>query len=184
MNAAVTKPGLGWGWASLFSGRVGICTATKALLVSLSFLVLAACNTRGRGDASRVETDDTLELRVAESPPDSVPLAIWSEIHAPENVEQSAPEWSTPFPRNIVLIMFREQASRGEKQQAIDAVAGVVVGGAPLGKGGYYYVRIKDDGTSRPLFRAIEKLKSFRQVESATPELPDVSPLGRRDKRP
>ena len=91
-------------------------------------------------------------------------------------MEQSAPEWSTPFPRNIVLVMFREQTSRDEKQRAIDAIHGVVVGGAPLGKGGVYYVRVPDDGTSRPLFRAIEKLKEFPQVELASPELPAIGP--------
>ena len=53
----------------------------------------------------------------------------------------------------------------------------MVVGGARLGRGGYYYIRIEDDGTSAPLFRAIRKLKSFPQVQSATPELPDISPL-------
>lgn len=89
-------------------------------------------------------------------------------------MEQSAPEWGAPFPRNIVLVMFREEASRHQKQQAIDAINGVVVGGTPLSKGGVYYVRIPDDGTSRPLFRAIKKLRSFRQVELASPELPEV----------
>jgi hypothetical protein len=93
-------------------------------------------------------------------------------------MEQSAPEWGTPFPRNIVVVLFQEPTSRSEKQHAIDAIQGIVVGGAPIGKGGFYYVRITDDGTSRPLFRAIQTLKSFPQVESASPELPDISPLG------
>lgn len=100
-------------------------------------------------------------------------------MYSPGNMEDSAPEWSAPFPRNIVLVMFQEQASRVEKQRDIDAIQGVVVGGAPIGKGGFYYVRITDDGTSKPLFRAIDKLKSFPQVEAASPDLPDVSPLNR-----
>jgi hypothetical protein len=91
-------------------------------------------------------------------------------------MEQSAPEWSAPFPRNLVLVVFREQASRLEKQRAIDAIHGVVIGGVPVGKGGYYFVRIPDDGTSRPLFQAIKRLQSFPQVELASPELPELSP--------
>jgi len=90
-------------------------------------------------------------------------------------MEDSAPEWSAPFPRNIVLVMFQDGAARDAKQQATDAVQGVVIGGAPLSKGGYYYIRIPDDGTSRPLFRAIKILQSFPQVELATPELPAIN---------
>jgi hypothetical protein len=99
-------------------------------------------------------------------------------------MEESAPEWSTPFPRNIVVVMFQEPAARDEKQRAVDAIQGVVVGGARLGKGGYYYIRVQDDGTSAPLFRAIRKLKSFPQVQFATPELPDISPLGHESGAP
>ena len=107
-------------------------------------------------------------------PPDYVPDSIWDAVHAPKNMEQSAPEWATPFPRNIVLVGFRDHATHQQKQEAIDAINGVVVGGIPISKGGAYYVRIPDDGTSRPLFRAIKKLRSFPQVELATPELPPL----------
>jgi fervidolysin-like protein len=117
--------------------------------------------------------------QVPDWPPDSIPVATWNTIHSPENMVDSAPEWSAPFPKNIVIVMFQERASRDEKQHAIDAVQGVVVGGVPLRKGGYYYIRIPDDGTSRPLFRAIKKLKSFPQVELASPELPPLTPLRR-----
>jgi hypothetical protein len=121
---------------------------------------------------------------VPDSPPDSIPVAAWNALHSPWNMEKSAAEWSTPFPRNIVVVMFQEQTSRDEKQRAVDAINGVVVGGAPVGRGGYYYIRIQDDGTSAPLFRAIRRLKSFRQVQSATPELPDISPLGHKSRAP
>lgn len=148
----------------------------SSLLISFS-LSLCACN------AQTAHQRRNMVSVVPDLPPDSVPTAIWNEIHSPANMEKDAPEWSAPFPRNIVLLMFQERTTRDEKQHAIDAIHGLVVGGAPLRRGGYYYVRIRDDGTSRPLFRAIEKLKSFPQVQLATPELPDVSPLGRNGER-
>jgi hypothetical protein len=89
-------------------------------------------------------------------------------------MEQPTPEWGAPFPRNIVLVGFKWQASRQQKQEAIDAINGVVVGGTPISPGGVYYVRIPDDGTSRPLFRAIKKLRSLPQVKLASPDLPEL----------
>lgn len=152
------------------------------LKATFCFATLCACNTH-QAPRPVLERTDVMTL-VPDSPPDSVPAAIWNAIHSPPNMEQSAPEWSVPFPRNIVLVMFQEQTPRDEKQRAIDAIHGVVVGGAPLGKGGYYYIRIPDDGTSRPLFRAIQKLKAFPQVELASPELPDISLLGQERSAP
>src|SRR5256885_7276362 len=152
-----------------------------SLVLVGSVVVIAACTTPwGR----RVASGDSSRVTVPDSPPDSVPRAIWNEIHAPSNIEHSAPEWSAPFPRNVVLVMFRERASRSAKQRAIDAIGGTVIGGAALGRGGYYYVRIEDDGTSRPLFRAISTLRSLSQVELATPELPEDGPIGTRRARP
>ena len=157
-------------------------TETTAILISFCLAALWACNAQQNPEPSRRSTD--MVALVPDSPPDSIPLAVWTALHSPGNMEEAAPEWSAPFPRNIVVVMFQEQASRDEKQRAVDAIDGVVVGGARLGKGGYYYIRVHDDGTSAPLFRAIRTLKSFPQVESATPELPDISPLGHESGAP
>lgn len=150
-------------------------TSALACAVALAVLVPPACGAQRARDTTH-HTRGTKVL-VSNWPPDSIPLAIWKQMHSPENMEASAPEWGVPFPRNIVVVMFQEETSRTYKQRAIDAIRGTVVGGVALCRGGYYYVRIPDDGTSRPLFRAIKKLKTFRQVQSATPELPQISPL-------
>lgn len=121
---------------------------------------------------------------VPDSPPDSIPLSAWEAMNAPRNMEPPGEEWPRPFPRNIVVVLFREETSRIDKQRVIDTIQGVVVGGEPIGRGGFYYVRIPDDGTSRPLFRAIETLKSLPQVETASPVLPAADPLKHNSTRP
>ena len=113
-------------------------------------------------------------------PPDSVPAAVWREIHAPQNMIRSAPEWGVPFPRDLVVVAFKEEATQAERQEAIDAISGWVVGGEHVDRGGYYYVRIKSDQTSEALFRAIAKLKTFRQVDIVSPEPPPLSPQSAR----
>jgi len=114
--------------------------------------------------------------RVPALPPDSVPSALWDEIHAPEHIIPSSPEWGVPFPRNLIVLAFKEDATQTERQQAVDAVGGEVIGGEHIDRGGYYYVRIRSDGTADALFRAITKLKTFPTVDLASPELPPVSP--------
>ena len=126
---------------------------------------------------------DTVSL-VPDTPPDSIPISAWEAMYAPGNMELPGVEWPRPFPRNIVVVLFREETSRIDKQRAIDAIQGVVVGGEPIGRGGLYYVRIPGDGTSRPLFRAIETLKSLPQVETASPVLPASDPLKHNSRRP
>ena len=151
-------------------------TRSTALL-SAALVVAFAQNSAAQHAPGAASPSTKVWPRVPSWPPDSIPIATWKQIHLPENMEDSAPEWGARFPRNIVLVLFREETSRADKQQAIDAIRGTVVGGVAVRRGGYYYVRIPDDGTARPLFRAIAKLKSFPQVQSATPELPELQML-------
>ena len=150
-------------------------TRVERFGVAVALLFAASCNAQQTPSTAR-QNRDTMAF-VPDFPPESIPISTWKAMHSPSNMEKSSSEWSAPFPRNVVLLMFYEQTSRDEKQRAVDAVGGVVVGGGRLSKGGYYYIRIQDDGTSAPLFRAIEKLMSFSQVRTATPVLAERSPL-------
>jgi hypothetical protein len=53
----------------------------------------------------------------------------------------SSPDWGAPFPRDLIVLAFKEDASQRERQQAVDAVGGEVIGGEHIDRGGYYYVR-------------------------------------------
>jgi hypothetical protein len=83
---------------------------------------------------------------------------------------RSSPEWGAPFPRDLIVLAFKEDATQSERQQAVDAVGGEVIGGEQIDRGGYYYVRIRSDGKADALFRAITKLKTFPKVDLASPE--------------
>lgn len=115
--------------------------------------------------------------QVPASAPDSVPTAVWQAMHAPENMSPPTADWGIPFPRNILVIQFKSGATQSERQSAVDAVGGSVIGGSRIGEDeGYYYVQILDDGTSAPLFAAIAQLKTLPQVKDVGPELPDIVP--------
>ncbi len=110
-------------------------------------------------------------------PPDSVPAGLWRDVHAPENMIRSSPQLSGSFPRDLVVVAFKEDATQSERQHAIDAIGGEVIGGERVDRGGYYYIRIRSDGTADALFRAIAKLKTFPKVDLASPEPPPISPM-------
>jgi hypothetical protein len=125
--------------------------------------------------AFRIEQGVSLAPPVPALPPESVPASIWAQLYAPANISPPTADWGVPFPRNLAIVAFKPQATQMDRQSAISAVGGTVVGGEAVDSGGYYYVLIKDDGTARPLFQAISKLQSLPQVDLASPDLPAVT---------
>ena len=103
--------------------------------------------------------------------PDSVP--DW--VYADENIISNSPLMPGKFLRNIVIIGFQMDATQAERQAAVDAINGTVIGGRRWYRtDGDYYVQIQDDGTARPLFEALETLNALPQVDLAYRELIDV----------
>lgn len=104
---------------------------------------------------------------VPTSPPSGAPRELWNR----ENQMQDSTFTSGSFLRDIAAIRFKPGASQREREIAVNAVSGTVVGGIPWGQGdGYYLVRIPGDGTARPLFEAIARLRALPQVDSAAPQ--------------
>lgn len=151
-------------------------TRDLVLLVLLDLLA-GVCACRSQDTAPERVQGEQPRAVVPALPPESVPARVWADIHAPGNIIRSSPHWSAPFPRDLLLVMFKEDASQAERQAAVDSIGGEVVGGEPLGQGGYYYVRIAGDSTGEALFRAIAKLMTLRQIDLASPELPAIQPL-------
>lgn len=100
-------------------------------------------------------------------PPSSAPRELWNR----ENQMQDSTFTRGSFLRDIAAIRFKPGVSQRERQAAVNLVGGTLVGGIPLGNGdGYYLVRIPGDGTARPLFEAIGRLRALPQVDSAAPQ--------------
>jgi hypothetical protein len=108
-------------------------------------------------------------------PPHSVSATLWDSVHAPANMVQPDEHLGHPYARSLLLVWFHGGATQPERQAAIDAVDGTLIGGISLTRGGIYYVRIEDDGTTGPLWKAIEKLKTLLQVEDVHPDLAELS---------
>jgi hypothetical protein len=83
------------------------------------------------------------------------------------NIVVDDPRMSGRWPRSIVQIIFHPAATRDERQSAIDAVGGRLIGvlGAVL-----YQVVLDEDGTTAPLWRAVDRLKGLPQVSRAGPD--------------
>ncbi|HSE66659.1 MAG TPA: hypothetical protein VLB12_06715 [Gemmatimonadales bacterium] len=116
------------------------------------------------------------KTQVPATPADSVPAAVWQALHDPANMVSSDPRYPAPFPRNLILLTFRENTPQTDRQTAVDAVNGHVIGGSPIGNGGVYFITIPDDGTPNPLFNAFDYLKTLPAVELVSPELLPLSP--------
>jgi hypothetical protein len=71
--------------------------------------------------------------------------------------------------RDLVWLIFKRTATIEDRQEALDAVDGVVVGGGLLGAGNNYLVRIlaPSDSGAGPLLRALDTLNKLPQVQSA-----------------
>lgn len=99
-----------------------------------------------------------------------------ADSHKLENRITLDKEKEHPAVRNKLWLEFKNDATIEDRQAALDAVDGTVVGGMWIGVGRYYYVRIPSppDSGAGPLLRAIEKLKAMPGVAWVMPhELKD-----------
>ena len=105
-----------------------------------------------RSNATRTSWD-----RVPELPPDFLPE--WVTADSSRSADRL-------FTKGIVVVFFVDDATRKQRQAAINRVGGRVVGWLPIFTGnGYYYIRIADDGSGKQLRRAIDVLSALPQVE-------------------
>jgi hypothetical protein len=95
--------------------------------------------------------------------PDSVPLSIF------ERMAHDTPFMSGRFPRDVVFIEFFPGTTVEQRQAAVDAVCGTVVGGYP--RIDTYAVRIADHPQAAVLFGAIGVLRRMPGVWGADPGL-------------
>jgi hypothetical protein len=102
--------------------------------------------------------------RVPVTAPDTVPA--W--VYAPGNLASDTGA-SYDYYADVIIVAFKSTATQADRQAAIDAVNGVVVGGQPMPPGeGLYYVRLEAGRRLEPLVNAVIKLWPLPQVATAS----------------
>ena len=97
--------------------------------------------------------------------PDTIPA--W--VYADSSIVSGSPYFPKPFLRDIIVVTFRPSASQAERQEAIDLVGGVVVGGTRNpGAEGDYYVQVATADGGKTLLQTARRLSSLSQVLTAT----------------
>lgn len=99
-------------------------------------------------------------------PPDTIPMALYDD----ENLVIDDRKWGTPFMRDIIAVRFVLGATQPERQEAVDAVRGTVVGGKRVHPSdGFYVIRLPRDSTpdQQAMFAAVAALKALPQVSVA-----------------
>jgi hypothetical protein len=108
-----------------------------------------------------ISTDFPAERSVASTPPDTVPT--W--INADSSAIGPTDSVGFRFTKNVVRVIFREDATLDERRLAIALVGGKVIGGRRTVRGGgTYLLKIDDDGSGTQLRNAIERLSTLSQV--------------------
>jgi hypothetical protein len=108
-----------------------------------------------------ISTDIPAEQSVASTPPDTVPT--W--IDADSSAIGPTDSIGFRFTKNVVRVIFREDATLDERRLAVALVGGRVIGGERTVRGGgTYFLKINDDGSGTLLRNAIERLSTLPQV--------------------
>jgi hypothetical protein len=127
----------------------------------------------------------TYVLTVPARPPDAVPFDELRDSRSPENVITGDPHFPRRVVRNRLWLLFRPAATAEQRQAAIEAVDGIIVGGTVRGSGNgyppphgshtlrYYYVAFSayPDSGAVPLERAIRTLAPLPQVQDVRPDI-------------
>jgi len=112
-----------------------------------------------RPDSGRQAIGPAWRDSVPAIPPDSTPR-WFADDSSWEGAEHHG------YLKGILTVIFTPRSTRAEKQAAVDAVQGSVIGGGLVGSSwGHYYVQIRDRGSGVELTKAIAALKTLPQVQ-------------------
>jgi hypothetical protein len=139
---------------------------------------LAACQASGGGKPSSVSQRKAAPVPAVA--PNKTPVALFDSLG---EVRNSANPDAIPWVRSIVVIVFEERASQAERQAAVDAIGGRVVGGLRwLGDDGDYYVQIRGT-TFDAIMGALSTLRKLSQIDFAHPFFKDSTSISANRKK-
>jgi hypothetical protein len=151
--------------------------------LGLMLAVLGCRNVTARNEVSyRVPQEVQVQRRHTTRrvlPPDSVPSALFKKL----GTVSGKPLLPGVYIRDIVIVDFELGATAAERQAALNAVGGIVVGGQRYPENpshGTYFVRVTG-GTPSSLLRAVTILQDLPQVSFAGPW--ELTPLDLESSR-
>jgi Subtilase family len=103
--------------------------------------------------------------------PATAPDTTVDSIYARSNITNVDPNYGIPHLYNVVTVDFARDTSSDDRELAVAAVGGTVVGGWDyINNDGFYLIGIPGDSTGAGLATAISTLESLPQVANASPE--------------
>ncbi len=157
-----------------------------AWLVAVGLGVLAAAPVQRQAQLVGQESPQPCRLprSVIPAVPEKMPIpdSIWAEINAPENIVHDDSVVAGPYPRDLIVLWFRDEATQAERQGAVDLIGAQLIGSAPMRPGGPYFLRICHDGTTGPLHAAIRRLRALPGVAAVTTLPPPLSPAAHPER--
>lgn len=114
-----------------------------------------------------ISTDFPAEQSVSLAPPDTT--AKWVEADTNTGGRTAPTAINVPYSKRTLQVVFTSTATLADRQLAVAAVNGTVVGGkrAADGISGWYVLQVPDDGTGAGVIAARAILKALPQVQSA-----------------
>ena len=148
---------------------------TITFVFALGTLVIATGGAAAQRPDSAASGNERARTRVPALPPAPMSRSAWDSLSAADNVLRDGPSIGGPVVRDALLVQFHHTATQAQRQTAIDAIGGEVIGGESLGSNdGFYVVRIDatltpTDSSSGPLLRARARLKVLPVVQRVIP---------------
>jgi hypothetical protein len=140
---------------------VGRPSGFAVLLVAL---ISAGCGGQDTGETPAGSS------QVPPFPPDTVPASF--DEDAVFVSDGSISRVST----TMLVVSFANGATLAEKQEAVDLIAGRVIGGVAIAQGGVYYVQVEGDSTIATIDSIAAVLGALPMIASAYPER--ILPIG------
>jgi hypothetical protein len=137
------------------------CRAAFVLIVS----IIGCTSLKSASPVSTTAGRPTLQT-VPAIPPDTVSSSLYEKRNLTEDSR-----YAGFLMRDIVLVRFAASATRAERQTAVDAVEGIVVGGRRFDKDGdgLYLVKLPSDTSNNRLFAAVATLRRLATIRWAMP---------------
>ena len=116
------------------------------------------------------------------TPPGRPDSALASHIYSDSNRVVVTDHLYGVFPRDLIWVAFTPESTTAEREAAVEAIRGRVIGGDAVSPHAFYFVQIIGDSTDTPLWQAMRHLEALPQVRGTLTDptflIPGYAPPG------